>query len=154
MDAQEDPRDPSHGDRSHYAAHRGTDGWRAPSQSGSGSYMVDPEFGTCSCPDHETRNVVCKHLFAVRLTIRRERGMSGEVKVTREVEVKYTQQWSAYNAAQCEEKDRFLDLLSGLVETVNDPRERKLGRPSIPLSTMAFACTYKVYDGFSSRRFT
>jgi transposase len=131
----------------------GRGGWHVPSQTGTGSYTVDPEMGSCSCPDHELRAVACKHLLAVRLTIRRERGTSGAYQYERKVEVTYTQQWSAYNAAQCEEKDRFLDLLADLCSTVDAPRERKPGRPATPVSAMAFASTYKVYSRFSSRRF-
>lgn len=132
----------------------GQNGWTVPSQSGNGSYRVDPESDWCSCPDHETRAVLCKHLLAVKLTLRRERGQSGAYRYTREMQVTYSQEWSAYNAAQCEEKDRFLELLADLCRTIDVPRERRPGRPSIPLSTMAFATTYKVYSRFSSRRFT
>src|SRR5437879_5197428 len=97
----------------------GRGGWHVPSQTGNGSYVVDPDLGSCSCPDHETRQVECKHLFAVRLTIRREKGTGGAYRYTKQVEVTYTQQWSAYNAAQCEEKDRLLELLADLCGTVD-----------------------------------
>jgi transposase len=132
----------------------GRGGWRVPSQSGAGSYTVDPDMGVCSCPDHETNAVLCKHIMAVRFTIRREAGKGGQHKVTREVQVTYSQQWSAYNAAACEEKDRFVELLADLCRDIDPPRERRRGRPSMLLSTMAFATTYKVYSRFSSRRFT
>jgi transposase len=133
---------------------RGNGGWHVPSQSGGGTYVVDPELGECNCPDHETRGVECKHLIAVRMTIRRERGKDGAVKYTREVEVKYTQQWTAYNRAQVEEKDTFLTLLSALCETVPQPQRAKTGRPAVPMAARAFATTYKVYSRFSSRRFS
>jgi ribonuclease HI len=32
-----------------------------------GKYTVDSEEPSCSCPDHQQRNAVCKHIFAVRL---------------------------------------------------------------------------------------
>src|SRR5712691_11494364 len=131
----------------------GRNGWQVPSQSGAGTYTVDPEMGECNCPDHETRQVECKHLLAVRFTIRRERGKSGAVKYTREVQVTYSQEWSAYNAAQWEEKGRFLELLADLTRTLPAP-ERSSGRPPMPMATMAFATTYKVYGRLSSRRFT
>lgn len=133
---------------------RGNGGWHVPSQSGAGSYVVDPELGECTCPDHETRQVECKHLLAVRMTIRRERGKDGSVKFTREVEVKYTQEWTAYNRAQVEEKDTFLQLLSELCEHAPQPPRAATGRPAVPMSTRAFATTYKVYSRFSSRRFS
>ncbi len=61
--------------------------------------------------------------------------------------------WSSYNAAQSEEKTRFVALLSDLCNTVEQP-EQGMGRPRLPLSDMLFAATYKVYVGFSARRFT
>lgn len=131
----------------------GQGGWRVPSQSGTGTYVVDPEMGSCTCPDHEINAAQCKHLLAVRFTIKRERGAGGKVTYTKEVQVTYSQQWSAYNTAQCEEKDRFLELLSGLVAPLDALQERRPGRPALPLSVQAFAPTYKVYSRFSSRRF-
>lgn len=62
--------------------------------------------------------------------------------------------WTAYNAAQSEEKTRFVALLSDLCSTVPQPRQEGKGRPRLPLSDMVFASVYKVYVGFSSRRFT
>jgi transposase len=133
----------------------GCDGWRVPSQSGNGSYKVDPDAGWCSCPDHETRAVECKHILAVRFTLRRERGQAGAYTITRAAEVTYTQQWSAYNAAQCEEKDRFLLLLADLCSSVPQPvRAETRGRKPLSLSDMTFAAAFKVYSRFSSRRFT
>ena len=130
------------------------DGWEVPSQSGAGSYTVDPDAGFCSCPDHELRQVECKHLLAVRFTLRREKGTNGTYRITREVQVTYSQEWSSYNAAQCEEKARFLELLSSLCGTLHQPRERRAGRPATPLPDQVFSAVYKVYSRFSSRRFT
>jgi hypothetical protein len=61
--------------------------------------------------------------------------------------------WTAYNAAQSEEKHRFVELLADLCSTVPQP-EQVMGRPRLPLSDMLFATAYKVYVGFSARRFT
>ena len=61
--------------------------------------------------------------------------------------------WTAYNAAQSEEKTRFVALLADLCRTVSQP-EQGMGRPRLPLSDMVFAAAYKVYVGFSARRFT
>ena len=66
---------------------------------------------------------------------------------------KYPQNWTAYNAAQSEEKARFIELLADLCESVPEP-EYTFGRPRLPLADMLFACAYKVYSGFSVRRFT
>ncbi len=63
--------------------------------------------------------------------------------------------WTAYNAAQSEEKTRFVALLADLCNTVPQPsRPPGAGRPRLPLSDMLFASVFKVYVGFSSRRFT
>jgi transposase len=63
--------------------------------------------------------------------------------------------WTAYNAAQSEEKTRFVALLADLCNTVpQPPRPPGAGRSRLPLSDMLFAVAYKVYVGFSSRRFT
>lgn len=64
-----------------------------------------------------------------------------------------TQNWTLYNRAQCEEKSRFIEFLGNLCQTIPQP-EYTFGRPRLPLADMIFACTYKVYSGFSSRRFT
>ena len=62
--------------------------------------------------------------------------------------------WTNYNAAQSEEKHRFVELLADLCSTVPQPVQQGKGRPRLPLSDMVFASVYKVYVGFSSRRFT
>jgi Transposase DDE domain len=131
----------------------GAEGWKVPSQSGAGSYVVDPDTGFCSCPDHETRAAVCKHLLAVRLTLRREKGKGGAYQFTREVQVTYRQEWSAYNAAQVEEKKRFVELLAELCATVPAYRPSATGRKPMPLGDMVFASVFKVYSRFSARRF-
>src|SRR5215203_5355901 len=63
--------------------------------------------------------------------------------------------WTAYNAAQSEEKARFVTLLADLCNTIPQrPRPPGAGRPRLPLADMVFASVFKVYVGFSSRRFT
>ena len=69
--------------------------------------------------------------------------------------MKESPNWTAYNAAQSEEKTRFVALLADLCSTVpQSPRPPGAGRSRLPLSDMLFAVAYKVYVGFSSRRFT
>src|SRR5918994_2439620 len=62
--------------------------------------------------------------------------------------------WTAYNIAQSEEKKRFVALLASLCSDLPTERLPGAGRPRLPLSDMLFASVYKVYCGFSSRRFT
>lgn len=64
----------------------------------------------------------------------------------------YRQNWPAYNLAQTREKREFQALLYDLCQTV-PAIKRGRGRPSLPLSDMLFATTYKVYSTFSQRRF-
>ncbi len=91
--------------------------WSVPSQSGKGRYTVDPKKEHCNCPDHETRGVKCKHLYAVEFVIQREFNFDGTVTETATVTIQetvsrtYPQNWTAYNAAQTHEKEKFLDLL-------------------------------------------
>jgi hypothetical protein len=135
--------------------------WKVPSQSGGPAYTVDPEHESCTCPDHESRRVVCKHIRAVRIVIERELNADGSVTETvtetvtevTQTKVTYPQQWHEYNLAQTNEKSRFMILLHDLCATV-EQREQTMGRPRFPLADMVFSTTYKVYSGFSSRRFT
>jgi hypothetical protein len=97
--------------------------WLVPLQSGHGRYTVspDPEAPHCTCPDHETRGLKCKHRFAVEFVIKREQHDDGSMTVTQTVTVTetinkptYPQDWPTYNAAQTHEKDKFLSLLHDL----------------------------------------
>src|SRR4030095_3836775 len=95
--------------------------WLVPSQSVRGAqYTVklDPEDPECSCPDFECRKQRCKHIFAVEYTIEREQTVDGETiftesfKVTRRT---YSQNWSAYNVAQTQEKAELQSLFTNYV---------------------------------------
>jgi hypothetical protein len=97
--------------------------WLVPLQSGHGRYTVspDPEAPHCTCPDHETRGLKCKHRFAVEFVMKREQHDDGSMTGTQTVTVTetinkptYPQDWPAYNAAQTHEKDKFLSLLHDL----------------------------------------
>jgi transposase len=135
--------------------------WLVPSQSGHGRYTVspDPEAPHCTCPDHETRGLKCKHIFAVEFAIQRKQHRDGSTTVTQTVTVTetvkkptYPQDWPAYNAAQTHEKDKFLSLLHDLCRGIQEPPPAK-GRPRVPLTDMVFAACFKVYSTFSGRRF-
>ena len=139
---------------------RQDDTWLVPSQAKDGErYTVIPGL-RCSCPDHETRQVKCKHLWAVEYVMERETDENGmvteteAVRVTKVTRKTYPQNWTAYNAAQSEEKTRFGVLLADLCRGIQQPIHEGRGRPALPLADMLFASAYKVYTGFSSRRFT
>src|SRR5438309_3018836 len=139
-------------------------GWSVPSQSGAGKYTVTGlpramEGGPrCSCPDFELRGQPCKHIFAVRIVIQREfdygNGTVTEtVSVTKTVKRTYAQNWPAYNAAQTNEKDKFMGLLRDLCHGLPEPEQKgKRGRPRLSLRDSVFTAVMKVYTTASARR--
>lgn len=133
-------------------------GWQVLSQSGNGHYLVQLDNGPrCTCQDFEQRQQPCKHIYAVEQRITWDTAPDGSQIITtteiKTVKATYKQNWPAYNAAQIEEKSRFVVLLEALCQLVGQPVHR-MGRPRLPLADMVFACVHKVYVGFSSRRFT
>jgi transposase len=142
--------------------------WYVPSQSKAGTrYRVEPNFPRCDCPDFREMGLTCKHLYAVRYVIQREKNADGTTTVTETLTVSetvektvqkkttYPQNWSAYNAAQAIEGDRVQELLADLCQGVPEP-ERKPGRGRKPhtVRDSLFSMVYKVYSGFSARRFS
>jgi transposase len=63
----------------------------------------------------------------------------------------YTQKWREYNAAQTNEKFKFLRLLHELCQGVIEPAQC-LGRPRQRLSDILFCMALKVYTKFPTRR--
>ena len=53
-------------------------GYKVPSQSNNGSYVVSADADYCSCPDYEKRSQPCKHIRAVELYIQREGGAEAQ----------------------------------------------------------------------------
>lgn len=128
-------------------------GYKVPSQSGNGSYVVSPGATPyCSCPDFERRQAACKHVYAVEFTIQREELEDGSVTETRTARVTYSQDWPAYNAAQEHEQEHFVALLRDLCDTIPEPPAKATGRPRLPLADRIFASTLKVYGLRSQRR--
>jgi transposase len=132
--------------------------WFVPSQAGHGEYEVthglfEPR---CTCPDYEHRQAACKHVYAVQYVIEREQTIDGQTVVTETVKVThktYTQDWSAYNAAQTTEKSEVQALLYELCKSLPEPEQRR-GRPRLSLSDIIFSSTYKIYSTVSGRRFS
>jgi transposase-like protein len=60
--------------------------WKVRSQSGNGYYQVsrkyvsngrsNPHIWSCTCPDHTTRDVICKHIHAVQFSLK----LSGDIE--------------------------------------------------------------------------
>jgi len=130
------------------------DGWRVPSQTGSGMYVVsiDGREKTCTCPDFKKRDTTCKHIHAVEYTKEYKITDEGKLQVTETVTKTCSQDWAAYNDAQRNEWRVFMELLADLCSQIEEP-EQGMGRPSKPLGDMVYACALKVYSGFSLRRF-
>src|SRR5579884_18442 len=61
--------------------------WLVPSQSSpTTKYTVKLDGdGTCTCPDCSENGFVCKHIRAVKITLKRELGMDGSITETKEV---------------------------------------------------------------------
>jgi transposase len=123
-------------------------------------YLVDPVRKSCDCPDYAKHGECCKHVFAVLYVLEREQQPDGSVVETETIVVKkktYSQNWPAYNMAQQNEKRWFLALLAELCRLSPEPAPKdrsKGGRPSINFRDLLFAAIFKVYSGFSARRFT
>src|SRR5688572_9660039 len=135
--------------------------WMVPSQSGGSPYEVspDPREPHCTCPDHETNGVKCKHIFAVEYAMRRESDGDGAAVISESMATQrparktYPQNWRAYNAAQTHEKAKFQELLSELCADIKEPVRPRNGRPRLPLHDAIFCACFKVYSTVSARRF-
>jgi transposase len=127
--------------------------WVVPSQSGAGTYVVEPngQLPNCTCPDFETRRIKCKHLYAVEYVVRHSVNEKGDATFEQTMRVTYRQNWAAYNAAQTVEKERVATLLHDLCSAIDNPVHQN-GRPRLPLSDAIFCAVMKIYSGASARR--
>jgi len=130
-------------------------GWKVPSQSGNGSYVVNLDHGEpfCTCPDYEARHQPCKHIHAVEYVIQRETKPDGTTTYTEAIKVTYNSDWTAYNSAQTHEQEHFATLLRDLCNGIPQP-EQAFGRPRLPLPDVVFGLVSKAYSTMSGRRFT
>jgi transposase len=137
------------------------DTWTVPSQTGTKKkYTVNPnpQSPNCTCPDFESRQLRCKHIFAVEYTIKREYSTDGQTESFTETETltvkraTYKQDWHNYNLAQTNEKAHFLSFLYELCSGIEEPAQT-FGRPRLPLADIIFAAAFKTYSTVSGRRF-
>src|ERR1700722_1118635 len=135
--------------------------WMVRSQSGNNMYQVQimSETLSCTCLDHETRGVKCKHIYAAKFVMERKQYADGRTTITESLIVTetkqrttYPQNWSAYNQAQTHEQDKFQVLLADLCSGLVSPPSGN-GRPRLPLSDAVFNIVFKVYSTVSQRRF-
>jgi transposase len=132
--------------------------WLVPSSSGNGVYRVvlKHDGHTCTCPDFELTGKECKHIYASIFV--RERDYAGQKLLidtdTLPAKKTYKQDWASYNQAQTTEKNRLQVLLFDLCrELKTPPSKNNRGRHPKPLADVVFAAVFKVYVGFSARRF-
>jgi transposase len=131
--------------------------WVVPSQSGSGKYRVvlRPEADSCNCEDFALTGKPGKHVHAARIVRERDGGKPAPTIDTDSIPKKptYAQDWANYNLAQSIEKHRLQELLADLCRGIQEPPLAKTGpRPHLAKDAI-FAMAYKVYEGFSARRF-
>ena len=105
-------------------------GYRVPSQSGNGSYIVDPDADNpcCSCPDFDLRQQPCKHIYAVQITALREAGADGSMVETTSITTIHPREWSKYDAAQQHEGEHFPLMLQELCDLIEQPTQPATGR--------------------------
>lgn len=134
--------------------------WLVPSQTSGKVYSVTVSPPSCTCPDFELNGGptgrLCKHIVAAKLVAEREGGEEAPPMDTASVPKKptYKQNWSAYNASQQSEKDRFQDLLFDLLTGIEEPPHKRVsGRRRTPMRDMVFASALKIFTGHSSRRY-
>jgi transposase len=112
---------------------------------------------SCTCDDFTLRQQPCKHVHAARLVCQRDHGGKPPEMDTDKVPKKptYKQVWPAYNEAQMTEKKRLQALLFDLCRGLEEPPRpsNKIGRKPVPIADRVFACAFKIYSTFSSRRF-
>ena len=127
-------------------------GWKVPSQSGNGSYIVSLDHGEpfCTCPDFEKRQQPCKHIHAVEYVIQRDTRSNGSTAYSQSIKLTCTQDWPAYNEAQTHETERFTELLHELCKGIVQPVQT-FGRPRLPLADIVFSATLKEYSTMSGR---
>ena len=136
------------------------DSWLVPSQNDNAEkYTVIPG-AKCSCPDHEVRQVKCKHLWAVEYVLARETAQDGTVTETEIVKVTRVTHKDLPAELACRQRGSI-----GGNDAVQCPLGRSLQwRPATyprgprlsrtPTGGYALCLGIQVYTGFSSCRFT
>ncbi len=134
--------------------------WFVFSLNGPERYTVTLTPESCDCPDWEARHEGCKHTLAARLVQSREGGAAKPEPGTELLppfpwpKKSYAQDWPNYDRAQNQEKAEFQRLLSDLCGTVPQPAKNPKGGGNFaPAGDLIFASVYKIYTGFSGRRF-
>jgi len=126
--------------------------WLVPSQSHTGSWVVDyfdADKPTCTCPDFAARWAFCKHIFAIEII---EHRLSMTEAPPPKKASYNDRDWSKYNAGQMNEGDNFVQLLHGLCQCIVEPERVGRGRPRLALADVIFSAVLKQYERKSLRR--
>ena len=73
-------------------------GWKVPSQSGNGTYVVNIDDGEpfCTCQHFENTHKKCQHIYAVEFIEQKEKRPDGTEVVTKAMRVTYGQNWQRF----------------------------------------------------------
>ena len=105
-------------------------GYKVPSQSGNGVYLVNLEDGPyCTCMDFEKRGLACKHVYAVEALLQRSEQLEQEPPQA----VRITQPWAAYNESQIHEGELFAVLLRSLCDNRSTTSTGQWTAPPTPV---------------------
>lgn len=140
---------------------RGNGYYLVPSQSGNARHRVvlSGLFPSCSCSDFELTGAECKHILAARaFAAEKATGYPAETAdpAERLPRPPRPRDWATYNRAQTTEKAWFLTLLlADLCRDIPQPdRKPTRGQRPVRLADAVYAAIFKVFSGYSARRFT
>jgi transposase len=128
------------------------EGWlvKSPNRHDSNTVTLNNDKPACTCLDFGVHRK-CRHIIAVEEFLKEE--IENENNVHKTERKTYSQNWTAYNEAQQQEKTLFMQLLADLCGSIEQP-QYAFGRPMLPITDMIFCSVFKVYSTFSGRRFT
>jgi transposase len=121
-----------------------------PSQSTSGSYLVDIEAESCTCPDADN-GFHCKHRIALAYWRHEMELPDGNFVVTEKIKIKYPRNRAVETASQRVEKTRSLILLRDLVSGIEQPEYSGHGRPHLPIADKLFAASVRFLTNTSGK---
>jgi hypothetical protein len=67
----------------------------------------------------------CKHIWAVELILTQQAQKQDKQEIRGRAEESYSQNSTAYNQSQTQERKHFLQLLSGLTQTIQNQEQSK-----------------------------
>src|ERR1051325_5992339 len=68
--------------------------WVVPSATHKGTYVVNLDAASCTCPDHEETRIKCKHQWALEFARHQVVEADGSIVEQRTLSITYSQPWS------------------------------------------------------------